>query len=175
MAEDALNFLAQNVQQLVAEQYHLVSVAENEVKLLVADVDLLTAFLKELGKQPLKEDLLKQYGIEARDVAYQGGDIIDECVTRAARGKSSKFRRFVSPKYTSLAYQVRAFRQDTIKPLFLRYGIGRITSLPQIPLLTATNPNEVDHLSLSNHHIMFHVFHLLHKVSMPNFVENMKI
>lgn len=145
MAEDALNFLLRNLQTTVGDHYNLVSRAGNELKLLEGEVNSMTAFLKELAEHPSRGDLLKLYETEVRDVAHEAQDILDECLTRAALHKSTMFvTRFFNPKHASSANQVKSLRKETIKPLFEKYGIGKITPLPlpQISHSTITKPND---------------------------------
>ncbi|KAH6763388.1 hypothetical protein C2S52_020821 [Perilla frutescens var. hirtella] len=149
MAEDALNFLLQNMQNMVVDHGALVSGAENELNFLKSEVRTMTAFLQELGAQaqPRSGRSSREYERQVRDVAHQAEDILDECLTRAALEKSTKFvSRFLNTNYISLANQVKSFRRDIIKPLFDKYGIDKITSSTlqssEIPHSTTTRPND---------------------------------
>ncbi|KAH6805068.1 hypothetical protein C2S51_029899 [Perilla frutescens var. frutescens] len=144
MAEDALNFLLQNMQNMVVDHGALVSGAENELNFLKSEVRTMTAFLQELGMSGRSS---REYERQVRDVAHQAEDILDECLTRAALEKSTKFvSRFLNTNYISLANQVKSFRRDIIKPLFDKYGIDKITSSTlqssEIPHSTTTRPND---------------------------------
>ncbi|KAG8378689.1 hypothetical protein BUALT_Bualt07G0011400 [Buddleja alternifolia] len=111
MADAAVEFLLENLQQLLLYHAHLISDAKNQVETLENDLRLFKAFLKDSTKKRRKDDSLRELVRQIRDVVYEAEDIIDAFVTQAAESKSKNYflRAFQTPvKLLGIAKEVEA-------------------------------------------------------------------
>ncbi|KAL7098331.1 hypothetical protein ACP275_09G010600 [Erythranthe tilingii] len=99
MADAAVEFLLENLQQLLLYHAHLISDAKNQVEKLEKDLRLFKAFLKDSTKKRRKDDSLRELVRQIRDVVYEAEDVIDAFVTQAAESKSKNYflRAFQTP------------------------------------------------------------------------------
>ncbi|KAL0441086.1 UNVERIFIED_CONTAM: putative late blight resistance proteinR1B-16 [Sesamum radiatum] len=91
MADAAVEFLLDNLQQLLIHHAHLISDAKNQVEKLESDLRLFKAFLRDSTKKRRKDDSLRELVRQIRDVVYEAEDIIDALVTQAAESKSKSY------------------------------------------------------------------------------------
>ncbi|KAK4394848.1 putative disease resistance protein [Sesamum angolense] len=91
MADAAVEFLLDNLQQLLIHHAHLISDAKNQVEKLESDLRLFKAFLRDSTKKRRKDDSLRVLVRQIRDVVYEAEDIIDALVTQAAESKSKSY------------------------------------------------------------------------------------
>ncbi|KAK6123585.1 hypothetical protein DH2020_042674 [Rehmannia glutinosa] len=111
MADAAVEFLLENLQQLLLYHAHLISDAKNQVEKLEKDLRLFKAFLKDSTKKRRKDNSLRELVGQIRDVVYEAEDVIDAFVTQAAESKSKNYflRAFQTPvKLLSIAKDVEA-------------------------------------------------------------------
>ncbi|KAL0284068.1 UNVERIFIED_CONTAM: putative disease resistance protein [Sesamum radiatum] len=104
MAEAAVTFLLENLQQLVADQLSLISGAQNELEQLQNELDLMKSFLEDSASKRVKSELFKTLEKQIRDIVYTAEDTIDTCVSQAAAG--SWFKRNLNPNRLSLAKEI---------------------------------------------------------------------
>lgn len=124
MAEESITFLLDNLQKLLSDHVHLISGAENELKQLKNELDLMKAFLVESANKREKGEHFRIYESQIREVVYEAEDTIDICLVRAAAEKSRNIvSRNLNPKRISLAKQVKSLREDKVKPIFERAKI----------------------------------------------------
>ncbi|KAK4438441.1 putative late blight resistance proteinR1A-10 [Sesamum alatum] len=99
MADAAVEFLLDNLQQLLIYHTHLISDAKNQVEKLESDLRLFKAFLRDSTKKRRKDESLRELVRQIRDVVYEAEDIIDAFVTQAAESKSKSYflRAFQTP------------------------------------------------------------------------------
>ncbi|PIN23083.1 Apoptotic ATPase [Handroanthus impetiginosus] len=99
MADAAVEFLLENLKQLLLYHAKLLSGAREQVEKLEQDLRLFKSFLKDSTKKRRKEESLQELARQIRDVVYEAEDVIDAFVTQAAESKSkSYFTRAFSPK-----------------------------------------------------------------------------
>ncbi|XP_011072129.1 putative late blight resistance protein homolog R1A-10 [Sesamum indicum] len=91
MADAAVQFLLDNLQQLLIYHTHLIADAKNQVEKLESDLRLINAFLKASTKKRRKDVILRQLVREIRDVVYEAEDIIDAFVTQAAESQAKNY------------------------------------------------------------------------------------
>ncbi|KAL0318595.1 UNVERIFIED_CONTAM: putative late blight resistance proteinR1B-8 [Sesamum angustifolium] len=91
MADAAVEFLLDNLQQLLIHHAHLISDAKNQVEKLESDLRLFKAFLRDSTKKRRKDDSLRELVRQIRDVVYEAEDIIDALVTQSAESKSKSY------------------------------------------------------------------------------------
>ncbi|KAL3642285.1 hypothetical protein CASFOL_013100 [Castilleja foliolosa] len=104
MADAAVEFLLENLQQLLLYHAHLISDAKNQVMRLEKDLRLFKAFLKDSTKKRRKDNSLRELVAQIRDVVYEAEDVIDAFVTQAAEAKSRNyFQRALKTPVTLLS------------------------------------------------------------------------
>ncbi|GFP88433.1 putative late blight resistance protein homolog r1a-6 [Phtheirospermum japonicum] len=91
MADAAVEFLLDNLQQLLLYHAHLISGAKIQVERLEKDLRLFKAFLKDSTKKRRKDNSLRELVAQIRDVVYEAEDVIDAFVTQAAEVKSKNY------------------------------------------------------------------------------------
>ncbi|KAL1568330.1 putative disease resistance RPP13-like protein 3 [Salvia divinorum] len=109
MADAAVEFLLENLQQLLLYHVHLIKDAKDQVERLERDLRLFKSFLKGSTKKRRREDSLRELVCQIRDVVYEAEDVIDAFVTQATESSSrNRFARaFHSPvKLLSIAKEV---------------------------------------------------------------------
>ncbi|XP_073142744.1 putative disease resistance RPP13-like protein 3 isoform X2 [Henckelia pumila] len=130
MAEEAaISFLLDNVKQLLAEQYHLIKGATDEVKLLQGDLEILRAFIEDATAKRNKDQTLKVLMRQVREVIFEAEDAIDTFVIQAAEKKTqSFFARMTngSIKTLNVANEVKSVR-DKIDVFFTKHRVDRTT------------------------------------------------
>ncbi|KAG8378701.1 hypothetical protein BUALT_Bualt07G0012600 [Buddleja alternifolia] len=115
MADAAVEFLLQNLQQLLIYHAKLIIGAEKEVEQLEKNLRLFKAFLKDSTKKRRKDDTLKELVRQIRDVVYEAEDIIDAFVTQAAEIKTKSYfaRAFkTTAKLHAIARQVEVVAKE---------------------------------------------------------------
>ncbi|KZV20989.1 hypothetical protein F511_29604 [Dorcoceras hygrometricum] len=100
MADAAVEFLLENLKQLLLYHSNLILNAKKEVENLEKDLRLFKAFLKDSTKKRKKDESLRVLVGQIRDVVYEAEDVIDAFVTQAAEIKSINYfkRALFSPK-----------------------------------------------------------------------------
>ncbi|EYU24144.1 hypothetical protein ABFS82_04G131500 [Erythranthe guttata] len=111
MADAAVEFLLENLTQLLLHHAHLIIDAKDKVEKLETDLRFFKAFLRDSTKKRKKDDRLRDLVRSIRDVVYEAEDIIDAFVTQAAVAKSRSYfgKAFSSPaKLLDIAGQVES-------------------------------------------------------------------
>ncbi|GFP86244.1 putative late blight resistance protein homolog r1a-6 [Phtheirospermum japonicum] len=113
MADAAVEFLLENLKQLLLHHAHLISDAKNQVEKLENDLRLFKAFLKDSTKKRRTDESLRELVRQIRDVVYEAEDIIDASVTQAAESRSKKyFGSLMAPaRLHNIAEQVQTVRR----------------------------------------------------------------
>ncbi|KAL6559346.1 hypothetical protein OROGR_004463 [Orobanche gracilis] len=109
MADAAVEFLLDNLQQLLLYHAHLITDAKNQVEKLEKDLRLFKAFLKDSTRKRRKDNSLRELVSQIRDVVYEAEDVVDAFVTQAAESKSKNYflKAFQTPvKLLSIAKDV---------------------------------------------------------------------
>ncbi|KAL0284066.1 UNVERIFIED_CONTAM: putative disease resistance protein [Sesamum radiatum] len=117
MAEAAVTFLLENLQQLVADQLSLISGAQNELEQLQNELDLMKSFLEDSASKRVKSELFKTLEKQIRDIVYTAEDTIDTC----------------------------SLREEKVKPAFedarMKFATLQIADAP--PLLDTSDPRKI--------------------------------
>lgn len=109
MADAAVEFLLENLQQLLLYHVHLIKDAKEQVERLERDLRLFKSFLKDSTKKRRRENSLRELVCQIRDVVYEAEDVIDAFVTQATESRSKHYflRAFQTPvKLLTIAKQV---------------------------------------------------------------------
>ncbi|KAL2243760.1 UNVERIFIED_CONTAM: putative disease resistance protein [Sesamum indicum] len=120
MADAAVQFLLDNLQQLLIYHTHLIADAKNQVEKLESNLRVFNAFLKDSTKKRRKDESLRELVRQIRDVVYEAEDIIDAFVTQAAESKAKNYflRAFETPvKLHSIATQIEKV-SATVKEIY---------------------------------------------------------
>ncbi|KAL2254089.1 UNVERIFIED_CONTAM: putative late blight resistance protein R1A-10 [Sesamum indicum] len=143
MAEAAVTFLLENLQQLVADQLSLISGAQNELEQLQNELDLMKSFLEDSASKRVKSELFKTLEKQIREIVYTAEDTIDTCVSQAAAG--SWFKRNLNPNRLSLAKEVQSLREEKVKPAFedarMKFATLQVADAP--PLQDTSDPRKI--------------------------------
>ncbi|XP_073064636.1 putative late blight resistance protein homolog R1A-10 [Primulina eburnea] len=91
MADAAVEFLLENLKQLLLYHAHLILDSKTQVENLENDLRLFKAFLKDSTKKRKKDETLRELVRQIRDVVYEAEDVIDAFVTQAAEIKSKSY------------------------------------------------------------------------------------
>ncbi|EYU21172.1 hypothetical protein MIMGU_mgv1a020876mg, partial [Erythranthe guttata] len=114
MADAAVGFLLENLQQLLVHHVQLIRGAKKEVEKLESDLQVFKDFLNEYSsKKRRKDDSLQTVVRQIRDVVYEAEDVIDAFVTQAAVVKSENYflRAFKEPvNLHKIARKVKSVR-----------------------------------------------------------------
>lgn len=111
MADAAVEFLLENLKQLLLYHAHLIIDSKTQVENLENDLRLFKAFLKDSTKTRKKDETLRELVRQIRDVVYEAEDVIDAFVTQAAEIKSKNYFRkvlFTPAKLLTVAKDVEA-------------------------------------------------------------------
>lgn len=88
MAEASVEFLLQNLKDLLLYNAHLILDVKEQVNSLYKNIDLFKALLKDAANIRNKNQFLKTTMNQIRDVVYRAEDIIDRFVTESAARKA---------------------------------------------------------------------------------------
>ncbi|KAH6822189.1 hypothetical protein C2S53_000076 [Perilla frutescens var. hirtella] len=111
MADAAVEFLLENLKQLLVHHAHLLKDAKDQVEKLENHLRLFKAFLKDAPKQWREDETLRELIRRIRNAVYEAEDIIDAYVTQAAEAKNKNyFLRAIHgpPKIFSIAEKVES-------------------------------------------------------------------
>ncbi|KAH6763420.1 hypothetical protein C2S52_020853 [Perilla frutescens var. hirtella] len=110
MADAAVEFLLDNLKQLLIHHVKLIKDAQSQVEQLEVNVSFFKSFLKKVSsKKQRKDETLKSLVRDIRGVVYDAEDMIDAFVTQAAENKTKNYfiRTFnASTSIISVADQV---------------------------------------------------------------------
>ncbi|CAI9757432.1 unnamed protein product [Fraxinus pennsylvanica] len=125
MAEASVEFLLQNLKDLLLYNAHLILDVKEEVNSLYNNLDLFKSLLKDAAKIRNKNDFLKTTMNQIRDVVYEAEDIIDrfvfESAARKAQGRvekalnildHTKMRQRVGKEIKSISTEVKNIHDD---------------------------------------------------------------
>ncbi|CAI9757431.1 unnamed protein product [Fraxinus pennsylvanica] len=125
MAEASVEFLLQNLKDLLLYNAHLILDVKEQVNSLYNNLDLFKSLLKDASKIRYKNDFLKTTMNQIRDVVYEAEDIIDrfvsESAARKARGSMekalnifdhTKMLRRVGKEIESISAEVKRIHDD---------------------------------------------------------------
>lgn len=91
MADAAVEFLLENLKQLLLHHVDLIKDAKNQLEKLEYDLRLFKAFLKDSTKKRRKDEKLRELVRQIQSVVYEAEDVIDSVVTQAAEAKSKNY------------------------------------------------------------------------------------
>ncbi|KAG6415627.1 hypothetical protein SASPL_123040 [Salvia splendens] len=98
MADAAVEFLLNNLKELLLYHSHLFTDTKKQIESLDTDLRLFNAFLKDSMRKRRKDDRTKELVRNIRDVVYEVEDVIDAFITQAMEKKStSAFLKFWKP------------------------------------------------------------------------------
>ncbi|XP_022845056.1 putative late blight resistance protein homolog R1A-10 [Olea europaea var. sylvestris] len=125
MAEASVEFLLQNLKDLLLYNAHLILDVKEQVNSLYKNIDLFKALLKDAAKIRNKNDFLKTTMNQIRDVVYEAEDIIDRFVSESAARKAqgsiektikklghTKARRNVGRDIETISAEVKKIHDD---------------------------------------------------------------
>lgn len=95
MADAAMEFLLNNLKELLIYHSHLITDTRSQIESLEKDLRLFNAFLKDSLQKRRKDERTKELVRSIRDVVYEVEDVVDAFVTRALE-KKSKAASFMS-------------------------------------------------------------------------------
>ncbi|CAA0822908.1 Putative disease resistance protein [Striga hermonthica] len=112
MADAAVEFLLENLKQLLLDKADLIHGAKAQVARLQDDLCFFNAFLKDSTKKRRKDLCHKELVRRIRNVAYDAEDVIDAYVTQAKDSRSKNyFLRSIKPfQLTNIAVEVEDVR-----------------------------------------------------------------
>lgn len=104
----AVDFLLENLQQLLRYHVQLLNDAKNQVERLEIDLRSFKTFLDRLSKIEIKNDSLRDLACQIRDVVHEAEDVIDAYVAHASntRSRNRCLRFFHKPIFISIAKDV---------------------------------------------------------------------
>ncbi|KAG6405585.1 hypothetical protein SASPL_133176 [Salvia splendens] len=116
MADAAVEFLLENLKQLLLYNANLILDVKDQVELLYNDLTLFKAFLKDSTEKRSKHETVKELVKHIRNVVYEAEDAIDTFVAHAAVhkarkhiGKAIHFMDY-SKKLHSVAHKIQSIR-----------------------------------------------------------------
>ncbi|KAI7993642.1 putative disease resistance RPP13-like protein 3 [Camellia lanceoleosa] len=118
MADAALGFLLQNLQQLLNDKIKPIYGVEEQVGFLYDELSLLKAFLKESAEKRSESDIFKELVRQIRDVVYEAEVVIDRYVSHIhmerARGYISKLVHGIDPprKRRKVVEEIESIRKN---------------------------------------------------------------
>lgn len=113
MADAAVEFLLDNLKQLLIHHVKLIKDAQSQVEQLEENVSFFKSFLKKVSsKKQRKDETLKSLVRDIRGVVYDAEDMIDAFVTQAAENKTRNY--FVRHFNASTSIISVADKVDTI-------------------------------------------------------------
>lgn len=118
MADAAVEFLLNNLKELLLYHSHLITDTKKQIESLDTDLRLFNAFLKDSMKKRRKDERTKELVRSIRDVVYEVEDVIDAFITQAMEKKStSAFLKFWKPsvKLHDIGKKVEEVREKVDK------------------------------------------------------------
>ncbi|XP_057801879.1 putative late blight resistance protein homolog R1A-10 [Salvia miltiorrhiza] len=98
MADAAVEFLLNNLKDLLLYHSHLITDTKKQIETLEMDLRLFNAFLKDSLRKRRKDERTKVLVRNIRDVVYEVEDVIDAFITQAMEKKAtSSFFKFWKP------------------------------------------------------------------------------
>lgn len=88
MADAVVEFLLDNLKQLLLYNVDLISGVKDQVESLYKELSLMKAFLKDSREKRTEYEMVRELVRQIRDVAYEAEDIIDTFVVNVAMHKS---------------------------------------------------------------------------------------
>ncbi|XP_057802823.1 putative late blight resistance protein homolog R1A-10 [Salvia miltiorrhiza] len=88
MADAAVEFLLNNLKDLLVTHSHLITDTRNQIECLEKDLRLLNAFLKDSVKKRITDETTKVLVQNIRDAVYEVEDVIDAFITKVMERKS---------------------------------------------------------------------------------------
>ncbi|KAL0373739.1 UNVERIFIED_CONTAM: hypothetical protein Sradi_3289600 [Sesamum radiatum] len=115
MAEAALTFLLENLQQLPGDQIHLISGAEYELKQLQDELISMKSFLQDSASKRVNSELFKTLEKQIRDVVYTAEDTIDACLLNQAAAGAINRKSKLQKNVFSLVTEIKSLRKHMVK------------------------------------------------------------
>ncbi|KAL1558881.1 putative late blight resistance protein R1A-10 [Salvia divinorum] len=118
MADAAVEFLLNNLKELLLYHSHLITDTKKQIESLETDLRLFNAFLKDSVKKRRRDEHTKELVRNIRDVVYEVEDVIDAFITQAMEKKStSAFLKFWKPsvKLHDIGKKVEEVREKVDK------------------------------------------------------------
>ncbi|KAL1807654.1 hypothetical protein ACET3Z_024644 [Daucus carota] len=112
MADAVVEFLLENLKQLLLYHVELISGVKEQVESLHRELSLMNAFLRDSKEKRNQYEVVREIVRQIRDVAYETEDVIDTFVATAALQRSrNRLSRFVHAfDYKSVARQIESIK-----------------------------------------------------------------
>ncbi|CAA3008343.1 late blight resistance homolog R1A-10 [Olea europaea subsp. europaea] len=101
MADAAVEFLLENLKQLLVYNIKLIGAVKSEVEELYSDLKVFKAFLKDSTGKRQNHEVLKELVNQIRDVVYEAEDTVEAFVCQAAEHKA---RNYIEKAFHILDY-----------------------------------------------------------------------
>lgn len=120
MASAAVDFLIQNILQLIAHKVELIIRVKGDIETLRKDLDMFKAFLKDCNKSENKTESIKELIKQIRDVTYKAEDAVESYVSRAAIQHETFAKRLLGgiihlPKLATIGEEIASIGDDVKK------------------------------------------------------------
>ncbi|PIN26360.1 Apoptotic ATPase [Handroanthus impetiginosus] len=108
MAEAAVEFLLENLKQLLLYRSKSLSGVREQVEKLEQDLSLFKSFLEDSTRKRRKDEYLRKLTREIRDIVYEAEDVIETFMIQAAESTSKSYftRAFSSNKLHAITKEV---------------------------------------------------------------------
>lgn len=127
MANVAVEFLVENLMQLLRDNAELIIGVKDEAESLLQDLNEFNAFLKQASKSRSENDVHKELVKKIKTVVNSAEDAIDKFVIEAKLHKDKGVGRFVDVKHYKRVYdvagEIKAIR-DKVKEIRLNNSHG---------------------------------------------------
>lgn len=127
MADVAVNFLVENLMQLLRDNTELIFGVKGEAENLLQDLSEFNAFLKQADKSRSDNEVLKELVKSIRKVTNDSEDAIDKFVIEAKLHKDKGVGRFVDiahyKRVKDVALEIKGIR-DRVKEIRLNNAHG---------------------------------------------------
>ncbi|PIA36561.1 hypothetical protein AQUCO_03300033v1, partial [Aquilegia coerulea] len=127
MAEALISFVLEQLGSIaiheLVKEVELVAGVENEVKRLTATLTMIKAVVKDADEKQVKDEAVKFWLKELKDVSYDAEDVLDEWITRTLISKMLQHEVNYAPiKEKARSHLFSIF--CCFKPVVLRHEIG---------------------------------------------------
>ncbi|XP_047943772.1 putative disease resistance RPP13-like protein 3 isoform X2 [Salvia hispanica] len=150
MADAAVEFLLENLKQLLVHHVYLIKDVKSDLEKLENDLRLFKAFLKDSLKRRRKDAVLRELGRQIQSVVNEAEDVIDSFVTHAADNRNKNFiSKFWSAKI-DIADQVDSVCRK-IKDI---YGDKSKFDIAFLPVDDVDPPERIEAPILRKHNVV---------------------
>ncbi|KAH6763419.1 hypothetical protein C2S52_020852 [Perilla frutescens var. hirtella] len=147
MADAAVEFLLENLKQLLLHHVDLIKDAKNQLEKLDSDLRLFKAFLKDSAKKRRKDEKLRELVRQIQNVVYEAEDVIDSIVTQANEAKSKNYfqrafqnRADITEQVDSVCRKIRdIYDKGRVDFAFINVDDGEPPEKNEAPILRKDN------------------------------------